>query len=129
MNDNVFSCNLEKQRQTHSWIFQNDWTQISNCTPNHAIPIHINVFIHRCFYSCSSKNILFCERCNFLFHSAPNGEFHLSPHENIFTIALINIHHLYTDQGRTLGGGGRDGGGGRGMGILSKKSIPKTYEK
>ena len=24
-----------------------------------------------------------------------NGKFHLSPHENIFTIALINIHYLY----------------------------------
>ncbi len=25
-----------------------------------------------------------------------NGKFHLSPNENIFTIALINIHYLYT---------------------------------
>ena len=25
-----------------------------------------------------------------------NGTFHLSPHENICTIALINIHYLYT---------------------------------
>jgi hypothetical protein len=25
-----------------------------------------------------------------------NGTFHLSPHENILTIALINIHYLYT---------------------------------
>ena len=24
-----------------------------------------------------------------------NGAFHLSPHENICTIALINIHYLY----------------------------------
>jgi hypothetical protein len=24
-----------------------------------------------------------------------NGTFHLSPYENIFTIALINIHYLY----------------------------------
>ena len=24
-----------------------------------------------------------------------NGTFHLSPHENILTIALINIHYLY----------------------------------
>ena len=24
------------------------------------------------------------------------GTFHLSPHENILTIALINIHYLYT---------------------------------
>ena len=24
-----------------------------------------------------------------------NGTFHLSPHENICTIALINIHYLY----------------------------------
>ena len=27
-----------------------------------------------------------------------NGTFHLSPHENICTIALINIHYLYTIQ-------------------------------
>ena len=27
-----------------------------------------------------------------------NGTFHLSPHENICTIALINIHYLYTNQ-------------------------------
>jgi hypothetical protein len=25
-----------------------------------------------------------------------NGTFHLSPHENILTIALTNIHYLYT---------------------------------
>ena len=25
-----------------------------------------------------------------------NGTFHVSPHENICTIALINIHHLYS---------------------------------
>jgi hypothetical protein len=25
-----------------------------------------------------------------------NGTFHLSPHENILTIALIKIHYLYT---------------------------------
>ena len=30
-----------------------------------------------------------------MFHSL-NGTFHLSPHNNIFTIALINIHYLYT---------------------------------
>ncbi len=24
-----------------------------------------------------------------------NGKFHLSPHENIFTMALMNIHYLY----------------------------------
>ena len=28
-----------------------------------------------------------------------NGTFHLSPHENICTIALINIHYLYTNPG------------------------------
>ena len=26
-----------------------------------------------------------------------NGTFHLSPHENICTIALINIHYLYNN--------------------------------
>ena len=40
----------------------------------------------------------FGERWNVLFNSAIaslNRAFHLSPHENILTIALINIHYLY----------------------------------
>ena len=40
----------------------------------------------------------FGERWNVLFNSAiasTNRTFHLSPHENILTIALINIHYLY----------------------------------
>ena len=44
----------------------------------------------------------FGERWNVPFNSAVaslNGTFHLSPHENILTIALINIHYLYTVQG------------------------------
>ena len=43
----------------------------------------------------------FGERWNVPFNSAIaslNGTFHLSPHENIFSIALINIHYLYTIQ-------------------------------
>ena len=39
----------------------------------------------------------FGERWNVPFNSAVaslNGTFHLSPHENILTIALINIHYL-----------------------------------
>ena len=41
----------------------------------------------------------FGERWNVLFNSAIaslNRTFHLSPHENILTIALISIHYLYT---------------------------------
>jgi hypothetical protein len=41
----------------------------------------------------------FGERWNVPFNSAVaslNGTFHLSPHENILTIARINIHYLYT---------------------------------
>ena len=41
----------------------------------------------------------FGKRWNVPFNSAVaslNGTFHLSPHENILTIALINIHYLYT---------------------------------
>ena len=41
----------------------------------------------------------FSERWNVLFNSAIaslNRTFHLSPHENILTIALINIHYLYS---------------------------------
>ena len=40
----------------------------------------------------------FGERLNVPFNSADaslNGTFNLSPHENILTIALINIHYLY----------------------------------
>ncbi len=54
----------------------------------------MNVFIRAVV-----KIFSFGERRNFPFHSAVaswNGKFHLSPHENIFTIALINIHYLYT---------------------------------
>jgi hypothetical protein len=39
------------------------------------------------------------DRWNVPFNSAVaslNGTFHLSPHENILTIALININYLYT---------------------------------
>jgi hypothetical protein len=42
---------------------------------------------------------IFGERWNVPFNSAVaslNGTFHLSPHENILTIARINIHYLYT---------------------------------
>ena len=41
----------------------------------------------------------FGERWNVLFNSAIaslNRTFHLSPHENILTITLINNHYLYT---------------------------------
>jgi hypothetical protein len=31
-----------------------------------------------------------------------NGTFHLSPNENIFTIALINIHYLYIRQSKII---------------------------
>jgi hypothetical protein len=46
----------------------------------------------------------FGERWNVPFNSAVaslNGTFHLSPHENILTIALINIHYLYNVYQRT----------------------------
>ena len=55
------------------------------------------------------KIFSFGERWNVPFNEATaelNGTFHLSPHENILTIALINIHYLYTVgylHGHTLG--------------------------
>jgi hypothetical protein len=53
----------------------------------------MNIFI------CAMVRIFsFSERWNVPFNSAVaslNGTFHLSPHENILTIALINIHYLY----------------------------------
>jgi hypothetical protein len=49
--------------------------------------------------SCNNgKNIFIRWKMNVPFNSAVaslNGTFHLSPHENILTIALINIHYLY----------------------------------
>ena len=53
----------------------------------------MNVFIRAIV-----RIFLFGERWNVLFNSAIaslNRTFHLSPHENILTIALINIHYLY----------------------------------
>jgi hypothetical protein len=51
------------------------------------------------FMSAMVRIFSFSERWNVPFNSAVaslNGTFHLSPHENILTIALINIHYLYT---------------------------------
>jgi hypothetical protein len=56
--------------------------------------ITVNVFIRAMV-----RIFSFGERWNVPFNSAVaslNGTFHLSPHENILTIALINIHYLYT---------------------------------
>ena len=50
------------------------------------------------FMSAIVRIFSFGERWNVLFNSAIaslNGTFHLSPHENILTIVLINIHYLY----------------------------------
>ena len=49
------------------------------------------------FMSAMVRIFSFGERCNVPFNSAVaslNGAFHPSPHENILTIALINIYHL-----------------------------------
>ena len=44
---------------------------------------------NECFYSCNMERIFSLgERCN--------RKFHLSSHEYILTIALINIYYLYT---------------------------------
>jgi hypothetical protein len=50
------------------------------------------------FFRAMVRIFSFGERWNVLFNSAVaslNGTFHLSPHENFLTIALINIHYLY----------------------------------
>ena len=60
----------------------------------------MNVFIRAMV-----KIFSFGERWNVPFNSAVallNGTFHLSPHENILTIALINIHYLYTNEREKL---------------------------
>ena len=54
----------------------------------------MNVFIRA-----MARIFSFGERWNVLFNSAIaslNRTFHLSPHENILTTALINIHYLHT---------------------------------
>ena len=50
------------------------------------------------FFRAMVRIFLFGERWNVPFNEAVaslNGTFHHSPHENILTIALINIHYLY----------------------------------
>ena len=51
----------------------------------------------------------FGERLIVPFNSAiasSNGKINLSPHENILSIALINIHYLYTIQSLSLSNNG-----------------------
>ena len=51
------------------------------------------------FISCNGKNIFIRWKmeCSIqLGFASLNRTFHLSPYENILTIALINIHYLYT---------------------------------
>jgi hypothetical protein len=67
-------------------------------------PFNISLFwyyikqIMNVFIRAMVRIFSFGERWNVPFNSAVaslNGTFHLSPHENILTIALINIHYLY----------------------------------
>ena len=67
-------------------------------------PFNISIFwyyinqIMNVFIRAMVRIFSFGERWNVPFNSAVaslNGTFHLSPHENILTIALINIHYLY----------------------------------
>ena len=67
-------------------------------------PFNISLFwyyikqIMNVFIRAMVRTFSFGERWNVPFNSAVaslNGTFHLSPHENILTIALINIHYLY----------------------------------
>ena len=49
-------------------------------------------------HSCNGTNIFIQRKikCTFqLGFALLNGSYHLSPHENICTIALKNIHYLY----------------------------------
>ena len=67
-------------------------------------PFNISLFwyyikqITNVFIRAMVRIFSFGERWNVPFNSAVaslNGTFYLSPHENILTIALINIHYLY----------------------------------
>jgi hypothetical protein len=74
-----------------------DKSHPSKCFSYESISLfwyYINIFI---WYICI-RIFSFGERWNVPFNSAVaslNGTFHLSPHENTLTIALINIHYLY----------------------------------
>jgi hypothetical protein len=68
-------------------------------------PFNISIFwyyikqIMNVFIRAMVRIFSFGERWNVPFNLAVaslNGTFHLSPRENILTIALINIHYLYT---------------------------------
>jgi hypothetical protein len=68
-------------------------------------PFNISLFwyyikqIMNVFIRAMVRIFSFGERWNVPFNSAVaslNRTFHLSPHENILTIALINIHYLYS---------------------------------
>ena len=55
---------------------------------------------NECFHLCNGTNtfIQWKTKCSIkLGFASLNGTFHLSPHENICTTALINIHYLYTN--------------------------------
>ena len=55
------------------------------------------------YHSCNGTNIFirWKMKCSIQRGEAElNGTFHLSPHENICTIALINIHYLYNKAGK-----------------------------
>ena len=74
--------------------------QVSNSLFWYYIKQIMNVFIRA-----MERIFSFGERWNVPFNEAVaslNGTFHLSPHENILTIALINIHYLYNVQSLTL---------------------------
>ena len=48
-------------------------------------------------YFHSVKDEMYCIQLGF---ASLNGTFHLSPHKNICTTALINIHYLYTNSNK-----------------------------
>ena len=64
--------------------------------------IYIHVYIHvkqimNVLHSCNGENIFMSQKmeCSIqLDFTSLNGTFYLSTHENILTIALINIHYL-----------------------------------
>jgi hypothetical protein len=101
-----------------NWLFMVTWYWIENsisqeCDGIYSIALFASaivlyvysialfVFLRNSIrQNASHTNLLVGEKWNVPFNSAVaslNGTFHLSPHENILTIALINIHYLYTN--------------------------------
>ena len=73
-------------------FFWNLFKNLNLCTSYIKQIMNVFSFVQWKKYFHSVKDEMYIQ----LGFASLNGTFHLSPHENICTIALINIHYLYT---------------------------------